>query len=59
MDLFHIQFNVVGQKTLRCAQESPDDYKSLIIRVAGYSAYFVELSKEVQDDIISRTIHDL
>lgn len=59
MDLYHIQFNVVGQETLRCAQENPDDYKSLIIRVAGYSAYFVELSKEVQDDIISRTIHDL
>ena len=59
MDLFHIQFNVVGQKTLRCAQERPEDYKSLLIRVAGYSAYFVELSREVQDDIISRTIHDL
>ncbi|MCG8566791.1 MAG: formate C-acetyltransferase/glycerol dehydratase family glycyl radical enzyme [Desulfobacterales bacterium] len=59
MDLFHIQFNVVGQKTLRCAQERPQDYKSLLIRVAGYSAYFVELSREVQDDIISRTIHDL
>lgn len=59
MDLFHIQFNVVGQKILRCAQKNPEDYKSLLIRVAGYSAYFVELSKEVQDDIISRTIHDL
>ena len=59
MDLFHIQFNVIGQDVLRCAQQQPDDYRSLLIRVAGYSAYFVELSKEVQDDIISRTTHAL
>ncbi|BHH83496.1 glycyl radical protein [Desulforhopalus sp. 52FAK] len=59
MDLFHIQFNVIGQEVLQCAQQQPDDYRSLLIRVAGYSAYFVELSKEVQDDIISRTTHAL
>lgn len=59
LDLFHIQFNVIGQDVLQCAQQQPDDYKSLLIRVAGYSAYFVELSKEVQDDIISRTTHAL
>lgn len=59
MDLFHIQFNVIGQDVLRCAQQHPDEYRSLLIRVAGYSAYFVELSKEVQDDIISRTTHTL
>ena len=59
MDIFHIQFNVVGQDILRCAQERPEEYRSLLVRVAGYSAYFVELSREVQDDILSRTAHAL
>ena len=53
MDIFHIQFNVVGQDILRCAQERPEEYRSLLVRVAGYSAYFVELSREVQDDILT------
>ncbi len=57
LNIYHIQFNVVSSEVLRCAQESPDEYKSLIVRVAGYSAYFTELCKEMQDDIISRTIH--
>jgi len=52
---WHIQFNVVSADKLRAAQKEPDKYKSLIIRVAGYSAFFVELDKAVQDDIISRT----
>ena len=56
---FHIQFNVVGQDILRCAQERPEEYRSLLVRVAGYSAYFVELSREVQDDILSRTVNTL
>lgn len=59
LGLFHIQFNIVGQEVLRCAQERPDDYRSLLVRVAGYSAYFVELSKEMQEDIISRIPHEL
>lgn len=59
LDIFHIQFNVVSHKLLRCAQETPDDYKSLLVRVAGYSAYFVELSREIQEDILSRTAHEL
>ena len=59
MDIFHIQFNVVGQDILRCAQERPEEYRSLLVRVAGYSAYFVELSREVQDDILSRTVNTL
>ena len=59
MDIFHIQFNVVGQDILRCAQERPEEYRSLLVRVAGYSAYFVELRREVQDDILSRTAHAL
>ena len=57
--MFHVQFNVVGHEVLRCAQAHPEEYKSLLVRVAGYSAYFVELSREVQDDILSRTAHAL
>lgn len=52
---FHVQFNVIDTKTLRAAQANPSEYRHLLIRVAGYSAYFVELSHEVQEDIISRT----
>ncbi|MCJ7690064.1 MAG: formate C-acetyltransferase/glycerol dehydratase family glycyl radical enzyme, partial [Clostridiaceae bacterium] len=55
----HIQFNVVSVETLKSAQASPNDYKGLVIRVAGYSAFFIELSREIQDDIIRRTQHDL
>jgi len=51
----HIQFNVVSSKTLREAQQYPEKYKWLLVRVAGYSAYFVYLSKDVQDEIIART----
>jgi len=49
-----IQFNVVGNQQLLEAQKNPEDYRDLIVRVAGYSAYFVDLSKGVQDDIIRR-----
>lgn len=59
LDIFHIQFNVVGHQVLRCAQQHPEDYKSLIVRVAGYSAYFVDLSREVQEDVIARTVHEI
>jgi len=54
---FHVQFNVLSSDTLRAAQQDPDSYKGLIVRVAGYSAYFADLGKEIQDDIISRTEH--
>ena len=57
LNIYHIQFNVVSSEVLRCAQETPEEYKSLIVRVAGYSAYFTELCREMQDDIIHRTIH--
>ena len=53
----HIQFNVVDAATLKDAQRDPDAHKSLIVRVAGYSAFFNELTKEVQDEIIQRTEH--
>lgn len=51
----HMQFNVVSRETLRDAQAHPENYKSLVVRVAGYSALFVTLSKSLQDDIINRT----
>ena len=50
-----IQFNVIGKEKLLDAQKFPENYGDLIVRVAGYSAYFVELSKGLQDDIIRRT----
>ncbi len=53
----HIQFNVVAADTLRHAQRNPELFRSLVVRVAGYSAYFVELNKEIQDEIIQRTEH--
>jgi formate C-acetyltransferase len=51
----HVQFNVVSAETLRQAQANPDEFRSLVVRVAGYSAYFIELDKELQDEIIRRT----
>jgi pyruvate formate-lyase/glycerol dehydratase family glycyl radical enzyme len=50
-----MQFNIVSGKTLRKAQEKPEEYRDLVVRIAGFSAYFVELYKASQDDIIKRT----
>lgn len=55
----HIQFNIVSAETLRDAQAHPERYSDLVIRVAGYSAIFVELNKRIQEDIIARTEHQL
>lgn len=55
MGIFHVQFNVVDPKVLLDAQEHPEDHSDLLIRVAGYTAYFTELGPETQGDIISRT----
>ncbi len=55
----HIQFNIVNRETLLEAQEHPENYPDLIVRVAGYSAYFVQLGKAVQDEVIGRTEHEL
>lgn len=52
---FHVQFNFLSAETLRAAQINPQQYRDLLVRVATYSAYFVELSKQVQDDIIEKT----
>jgi formate C-acetyltransferase len=51
----HVQFNVIDRQTLLDAQKNPEKYRDLVVRVAGFSAYFVQLSKEVQDEIIART----
>ena len=55
MGIFHVQFNVVDEKVLKDAQVNPEDHSELLIRVAGYTAYFTELGPETQGDIISRT----
>jgi formate C-acetyltransferase len=55
MDGHHIQFNVIDRETLRDAQKHPEEYRDLIVRVAGYSDYFRNLSKALQDEIIDRT----
>ncbi|MBI5967803.1 MAG: glycyl radical protein [Deltaproteobacteria bacterium] len=52
---YHVQLNCISADTLREAQRNPDQYKWLMVRVAGYSAYFVELCREIQNEIISRT----
>ena len=49
------QFSIVGKETMLCAQKAPEDYQDLLVRIAGYSAYFVELSTELQNDLIGRT----
>ena len=53
----HIQINVVDDETLRDAQLHPENYRGLMVRVAGYMAYFTELDKDAQDSIIYRTAH--
>ena len=55
LDVYHVQFNVIDKETLLAAQKKPENYKGLLVRVAGYTAYFTELGREVQDEIIART----
>lgn len=58
MKIPHIQFNVVRKKDLLAAQKHPEQYSSLTVRVAGYTAYFVELARELQNEIIARTSYE-
>ena len=51
----HLQLNIVSADTLRAAQKNPDEYKDLVVRIAGFSSYFVEVYKKAQDDLIKRT----
>lgn len=55
----HVQFNVQSKETLLAAQQHPENYAGLLVRVAGYSAFFVDLNKKIQDDIIARVEHEL
>jgi formate C-acetyltransferase len=57
LDAHHVQFNVVDAATLRAAQADPQQYRDLIVRVAGYSDYFCDLGRALQDEIIARTEH--
>jgi formate C-acetyltransferase len=57
--VWHMQFNVVDAKTLRDAQVRPEDHRDLIVRVAGYSAFFTGLSDQLQEDVIGRTEHEM
>ncbi|MDY6934084.1 MAG: pyruvate formate lyase family protein [Spirochaetota bacterium] len=59
LGLDHVQFNMVDDATLRAAQKDPEQYQEVIVRVAGYSAHFVDISRKTQDNIIQRTIHGL
>ena len=55
LGVYHVQFNVIDRETLLNAQKKPEDYRGLLVRVAGYTAYFTELGRDVQDEIIART----
>ena len=57
-DGHHVQFNVVDTATLRTAQAEPEAHRNLLVRVAGYSDYFCDLGRELQEEIISRTSHE-
>lgn len=56
---WHVQYNIVSRDTLLAAKENPEQYRDLVVRVAGYSAFFTALSPDAQDDIIARTEHSL
>ncbi len=52
----HVQFNMVDDATLRAAQRDPEQYQEVIVRVAGYSAHFMDISSKTQDSILQRTV---
>ena len=55
MDGHHVQFNIIKKETLLAAQKDPEKHKDLIVRVAGYSDYFIDLGVDLQNEIIART----
>lgn len=57
--IFQVQFNIIDGQTLRAAQKEPDKYRDLLVKVAGYSAYYTRIPKPLQDGIIARTEHHL
>lgn len=58
LEVSHVQANVIDRDTLLAAQEDPEKHRTLLVRVSGYNAYFTELDKEIQDDIIGRTTYE-
>ncbi|HHT64843.1 MAG TPA: formate C-acetyltransferase/glycerol dehydratase family glycyl radical enzyme [Clostridiales bacterium] len=58
LGISHVQFNVLNEEDLLAAQKYPDRYRGLTVRVAGYTAYFTELAKDLQDEIIARTTYE-
>ncbi len=56
---WHVQYNIVSRETLLAARENPEAYRDLVVRIAGYSAFFTTLSPDTQDDIIARTEHTI
>ncbi len=59
LKLWHIQFNIVNKSTLLAAKQNPEQYRDLIVRVAGYNAYFIDLTPELQDEIIARSEYEI
>ena len=57
LKLWHVQFNIINKDTLIAAKKNPDKYRGLLVRIAGYSAYFADLSPDLQDNLIARTEH--
>jgi formate C-acetyltransferase len=55
LKLWHVQFNILNRSTLLAAQKDPEKYRNLVVRIAGYSAYFVDLTPMQQAEIIART----
>jgi 4-hydroxyphenylacetate decarboxylase large subunit len=55
---FHIQYNIVDSRMLRDAQRNPDQYRDLVVRVAGFTQYWVEIGKPIQDEVIARTEYE-
>jgi 4-hydroxyphenylacetate decarboxylase large subunit len=55
---FHVQFNIVDSRMLRQAQAEPEKFRSLLVRVAGFTQYWVELGKQIQDEVIARTEYE-
>ena len=58
LGISHVQFNVLNEADLRAAQERPEDYRGLTVRVAGYTAYVTALARDLQDEIIARTTYE-
>ena len=58
LGISHIQFNVLNEADLKDAQAHPENYRGLTVRVAGYTAYFTELARDLQDEIIARTTYE-